>query len=191
MAYAHNDPVHNTDRSGRFSMGEISMGQQIFGAFLAYQAVEFGLNNVAPGQRPRHYYETNQIRICGRCTPQQVYQAMLSMPAPAHIDPTVDAPVASGQEGYAGWGIFPGGPVVFTRLDGALTLVNQTLPLHILHNGRITRTAMHGMGGVTIKTVGEGDNHTALIALLNKIVGKVAFESLDESIRNAFQWMEQ
>lgn len=65
------------------------------------------------------------------------------------------------------------------------------MPLHILHNGKITRTAMHGMGGVTIKTVGEGDNHTAFIAMLNQVVGKKAFESLDESIRNAFRWMDQ
>lgn len=83
--------------------------------------------------------------------------------------------------------MFPGGPVRFERYDASFRLVNQTRIIHILHNGRIDRKAMSGMGGVTIKTVGEGDNHTAFIAWANERVGKQAFESLDRQIRTAMQ----
>lgn len=152
-----------------------------------------GLYNsyVSTDGRPTHYYETEQIQICSasspKCTPENVYQAMLRNPAPAHINPDIGSPVADKATGYAGWSIFPGGPVEFRRFDSELKLVNQTLMWHILHNGSITRWAQRGMGGVTVKTVGKGDNHTAFIAWANERVGKQAFQSLDRSLKVWFE----
>lgn len=192
--YAEGDPVNRIDPSGHLSMIEIGVGISagtILG--LTAQTVVGGLYNshVSADGRPTHYYETNQIQVCSaaspRCTPENVYQAMLRMPAPAHIDPDFGAPFENGQEVYAGWLVFPGGMVVLRRFDDQLTHVNQTTKVHLLHNGKITRTAQQGMGGVTIKTVGQGDNHTAFIALANERVGKATFESLDRTIK---AWLE-
>jgi hypothetical protein len=43
------------------------------------------------------------------------------------------------------------------------------------------------MGGVTITTIGEGNNYTHLLALLNTVVGKAAFENLDTIIRTKYE----
>lgn len=56
-----------------------------------------------------------------------------------------------------------------------------------MYEGTITRWAEVGFGGITIRTIGEGDNFTSLFAYLNEKVGKLAFEGLDRTMRNNFR----
>ena len=111
---------------------------------------------------------------------------MLRTPAPANMNPTRDTFVADGEIAYAGCSLFPGELVRFSRFDESFALVNRTTAFHVLHSGKVTRRAERELGGITISTVGEGDSHTALIALLNEVVGKIAFEYPDKRIRSQF-----
>jgi len=189
--YANADGVNGRDPSGRFTLSEFSTEQFITGVLLGAASFEAGemAGHLAFGNRPTHYYETNRIQICSaspRCTPNNIYKLMLRMPATAHGDPDLGHDVEDGEKMYAGWWVFPGGQVRVTRIDGQYKHVNTTTLLHTLYEGTITRQAINGMGGVTISTVGEGKNYTYILAMLNAVVGKAAFEDLDRIIKEKY-----
>jgi hypothetical protein len=190
--YGNLNPISVRDPSGRFGLTEITIAAAVQGDLLeagVFQLFEAGVHGVS-GNRPTHYYETNNIKICSAsssCTPANVYKLMLRMPATAHGDPDLGREVQDNEAMYAGWSYFPGGYVRVTRIDSQYKHINKTTIVHSLHEGTITRQAVYGMGGVTITTIGEGNNYTHLLALLNTVVGKAAFENLDTIIRTKYE----
>ena len=197
--YTNVDPLNHTDPSGNVGLVSYGLRASVESALRTMSALPViavfhqtaeGYARTWTNNRANHYYETKEIKICSAsrfCTPEIVYQMMLFAPAPRHGAPWLSSRVPQGGYGYAGWGILPGGPVRFSKNAGALTLTNETTRFHILHNGKVTRQAKYGQGGVTITTVGEGDNHSALIAYLNEVVGIKAFEGLDKEMRAMMQ----
>jgi RHS repeat-associated protein len=189
--YTHSDPINNIDPSGNITLQGLLTGLRVAGKLLVYgQSVSFVLNSYTD-EFPTHFYETDPIQICSssnlRCTLENVYDMILRYPATAHWNPELDQPVYNGEIRYVGWAIFPGGWVQFFKDDSAFKLTNETTKFHTLYNGTIKRWAEVGFGGITIRTIGEGDNFTSLFAYLNEKVGKLAFEGLDRTMRNNFR----
>jgi len=161
---------------------------------------EFGMSPAPPG--PHSY--TVDTPICHTswpaCTREAVYQKVLqypmrghALPLPGQPDPcagkprsTCGVPVVNGDQTMVDTSENPGtgddvGAVVHVVTPGAYTLVNQTLPGHAFHDGRITRTVnIDANGVVRIHSVGDG---TGPWPEMNDVAGEAVVKLVDVAIR--------
>jgi hypothetical protein len=119
---------------------------------------------------------------------------LLHYPAPVFGLDFRDEPVRSGDESFL-WVEFALGTNIYSLPGGWITtsvnrkdysIVNQTQVWHWLHDGKVTRRVIGGSGGVSIHTIGVGNNRSPVFALLNEVFGKRIFKAIDENIQGAY-----
>lgn len=79
-------------------------------------------------------------------------------------------------------------------LDDGRTVVNVTLPGHILHDGMVERRAVQQSDGSwKVETQGIGNNETPGMNILNTLAGPEVFDALDDRLRQKYwgsSWKE-
>lgn len=69
-------------------------------------------------------------------------------------------------------------------MDDGRTVVNVTLPDHILHDGMVERRAVQQSDGSwKVQTQGVGNNETPGMNIINSLAGPEVFDALDERLR--------
>lgn len=180
--YANLNPTRLRDPSGKLGLGEIGMA--ISTGLLISQVSEVVARNFVFGRRDHFYEIDNEIcNLSDGCSADSVFRTMEYFPAPLWIiNDELDAPVKTGQQGFAG-AFFPGGVVTFRVIPVERKIINITTPFHALCCGTITRYAYTRGSTVRVNTKGEGDNHTAFLAWANEMYGRRVFAGLDEELR--------
>jgi hypothetical protein len=78
----------------------------------------------------------------------------------------------------------PGGPIETRISPDGLTIINRTLPGHILFDGQILRRAHRAHNGAWfVTTHGIGNNENAAVAFANITQGSQIFRVLDHHLR--------
>lgn len=117
------------------------------------------------------------------CNPQAVFRTMLEQAR--FIAPTLDFTAVTHCSFTVLFGFFPIIPwnvvnCIRTTVDEQnLKIVNYTLPTHIFHPGKITRSIVREGSVVYVYTEGEG---TGDRRLLNELTGPLAFKDIDLSL---------
>ena len=72
--------------------------------------------------------------------------------------------------------------------EDGLTVVNRTIPGHLLADGSVVRTAIHNPDGSwSVKTIGLGNNVYPELAPVNEFLGPYIFTNLDLQMRRNIQ----
>ena len=147
--------------------------------------VEAARSRYSPDKPGWHDYGTEN-EVCPaewQCSPEEMADQL-----PRFAFPGQDAtrPAENGSRHLASdpaTGITAGNVRTFV-LDDGLTVVNVTLPDHMLHDGMVERRAVQQTDGSwTITTQGVGNNETPGMNIINDLAGPKVFNELDGRLR--------
>jgi hypothetical protein len=147
--------------------------------------VDAARSRYSPEKPGWHDYGTEN-EVCPpewQCSPEEMADQLTRFAFPGQ-DPS--RPVESGSRNLVtdpATGITAGNVQTFVMDDGR-TVVNVTLPDHILHDGMVERRAVQQSDGSwKVETQGIGNNETPGMNIVNSLVGPEVFNELDGRLR--------
>jgi hypothetical protein len=147
--------------------------------------VDAARSRYSPEKPGWHDYGTEN-EVCPaewQCSPEEMADQLIRFAFPGQ-DPA--RPAESGSRNLVvdpATGITAGNVRTFVTDDGR-TVVNITLPDHILHDGMVERRAVQQSDGSwKVQTQGIGNNETPGMNIINSLAGPEVFDALDERLR--------
>lgn len=168
-AYVANDPLNSSDPLG------LSSREQLISTHLPAMSVVDAYDR----SNPHHAYGTYN-QICSNCALSKVVEQQYYANYPFQYD---ERAVPGEQRRILG---LDSAAIVVqeaTQPNGLVTLTNQTLPSHVLYDGRVDRTAIQVGTDVYMLTIGYGHNTGPTSAAFNQLIGPYLFDLVDDNLR--------
>jgi RHS repeat-associated protein len=208
-AYVGNDPVNRIDPTGLISVGPGGCTPWIKGRSIAINGSKtqhwnqycisgssslngadnlLDFHNNSPYKREAstaklsqsgHFYgEQQQVGSCS-LTPLQMSDALRRFTVPGHAGKTASTgPTTAETDLWNG-----DGPVFVTVASDGMSVRNQTLQGHPLHDGYVERSIFRGRnGGTWVLTKGTGTNSNWFYGIANQLLGPLIFRDLNRQM---------
>lgn len=190
--YVGNDPVNLVDPLGL--TGEIVVTG--FRSSAAWQNAPIETRSwqtpgglVGPGEPigrktfPGHYYKRLKKVSKGKCNLTDEESAYLAQHFATPFSPGKSAV----NDRVNLWGLFSYNPIRQRITNGGQSVINTTLPGHILHSnqggGQVVRSVITGEDGAAYSsTIGRGTNYNRFLGGVNVIGGLFIFDDLDDAM---------
>ncbi|MGD9664827.1 MAG: RHS repeat-associated core domain-containing protein [Novosphingobium sp.] len=171
-AYVANDPSNLIDPTGMTQVDQWGDPVKSLADFGSFHLASYKSQNA-------HYYGEVEKVASFRLTPAQMSDALLRFSVPGHAGELAKTgPTTAETDLWNG-----DGPIYVTVASDRLSVRNQTLQGHPLHDGYVERSIYWGSdGGTWVSTKGVGTNSNFIYGMANQILGPLIFRQLNDQM---------